>query len=1060
MQAKNEEIRNITLWQLLPMLFCSGLCSLAYQLVWMRELRLIFGSSTMATSAVLAIFMGGIGFGSIYLGRTAEQHRNPLRLYGYFELVIALSAFLTPFLILFAENLYLKTGGYQSLGYLPATLLRLFLSTLVLGVPTFFMGGTLPAIAKTALREIDLARRDLGFLYAINTLGAVTGAWLVVFVMLESFGSQNTLIAAGLLNLLVAVIALIWSRLAKNFHASIEVLPVYLRNNIAHLAKTAQSSLPSPNYVNGATCLAGFCFFFMEIVWYRMLTPLLGGTTYTMGIILAVALLGLALGAWGYGVRRYTVKTSLRILSLVCGLEALFMAVPFALGDRIAVLTSLLRPIGAVGMAGYVVGWLVITTIVVLPTAIVAGYQFPLLIGLKGKGRKNIAIETGQVYAWNTIGAITGSLVGGIMLIPLIGATVSWQLNVLLLSLLSVSTIIVSIYYEGTKPFLALPGGIIFLAIMLLMAKGPTATWRHTPIGVGLTDISKLSHNEIQDWINETRRYLLWEKDGREASIALEKRDGLSFKVNGKVDGNIKGDAGTQILAPLIGAILHPNPQKALVIGLGTGSSSGWLASIDSISSVDTIEIEPAIVEVAKLAAPMNKNALKNKKVKIIHGDAREVILINKKTYDLIFSEPSNPYRAGIASLYTKEFYQSVAKRLNKNGYFSQWVQGYQVDTQTIKTIYATLSSVFPVVETWETNVNDLLFICSMQETEYSVPKLRRKVKQEPFRSALLFTAGIIDLEGLMAHYSANSTFSRRIAAEKVEINSDNQMLVEFGFARSLGREKLFSIADIRYQAEKKDEHLPQLRDGRIDWDRVAINRRMKFPMSGEQAKIGLDHNSEDQLHTSALNLYVQGETLMAIQAWQQYGKEPEYPFEILIVAEALADQGVELSEKYITQLMKYWPLTAEAVRARLYWRKGDRQKAFQAIEKVLTEFRTNPWAQKEVMIHTLFLAREMAEYSDKITIRKLYELLSEPFSLYILDAQRLKTLNEIALKMDDPKYIADVIMRFEPNPPWNKDFLTNRLKAYRSTGNPMLKQAEEDLRTFMHNAPERFTVN
>lgn len=1053
---------NITLWKLLPLLFGSGLCSLAYQLVWMRELRLVFGSSTLATSAVLAIFMGGIGFGSIYLGRKAEQHRNPLRLYGHFELIIAVSAMLTPFLILFIENLYLRTGGSQSLGFLPATLLRLFLSTLVLGVPTFFMGGTLPAIAKASLRKIDLGRRDLGFLYGMNTLGAVTGVWLVIFVMLESFGSQKTMWAAGFLNLAVAVAALIIVRydmpptvIEKRRSSSAE-------NKHATVVDSAQTSTIPPAYVYTASCLAGFCFFFMELVWYRMLTPLLGGTTYTMGIILAVALLGLAIGSWGYGVRRYTVTTSLRVLALVCGLEALFMAVPYALGDRIAVLTSLLRPIGTVGLAGYAVGWLCITIIVVLPASLAAGYQFPLLIGLKGQGRQKIAKETGQIYAWNTLGAIVGSLIGGGILLPLLGAVPSWQLNVLLLSLLAGVSIVLSIRYEGQRLFLLIPGSVAGLALLLLLTQGPTATWRHTPIGTGRVDLTQRSHNEIQDWINKSRRHILWEKDGREASLAMEKFDGLSFIVNGKIDGNVKEDAGTQIMAPLIGAILHPNPQKAMIIGLGTGSSTGWLAGVDSITKVDTVEIEPAILEVAKRSAPVNRDVLENEKVNIIIGDAREVLMTSKEKYDLVFSEPSNPYRAGIASLYTQEFYQAVAKRLSPNGYFSQWVQGYEVDTHTVKIIYSTLASVFPVVETWETNLNDLIFVCSMQESDYSVTRLREKIKKEPFRSALLYTRGIIDLEGLMAHFSARSSLARQVAAEEKEtghshINTDDRMLVEFGFARGLGKKHLFSIMDIRMQAKKREEHRPQFTEGIIDWDRVAMNSHTRFPMEGWQTPYIAMHHEGERFHTRAFNLYIQGDSKGVLKNWQRYGKPPEYPFEILVVAESLAEEGHTVATTYIAQLQNYWPLTAKAVLARFYWRTGERELAYQTLEDVFINLRTNPWPQKQVIRHSLILMKEMAA-TDKQLAEKLYRLLSKPFSVYILEYMRLDTLHAIAQAID-VQYIADATGKSEPNPPWNENFLETRLQAYEQTGNTLAKQAEKDLATYQHYAPHRFVI-
>lgn len=1048
------------LWKLLPLFFCSGLCSLAYELVWMRELRLVFGSSTVATSATLAIFMGGLGLGSLLLAKKVEQHPHPLRLYGYFELIIAISAMLTPFLILFIEYLYLKTGGTQSLGPLLGMPIRLILAALVLGVPTFFMGGTLPAIAKFSTNKIDVGRRDLGFLYGINTLGAVTGVWLVIFTLLENLGSRNTLLAAGLLNLFVGGAAIVIARYDKYYAERPSLTSADADHKLSTVAVAQPASPLPPYYVYGAAAFVGFCFFFMELVWYRMLTPLLGGTTYTMGLILAVVLLGIAIGSWGFGVRRYTVRTSWGVLSLICSLEALFMAIPYALGDRIAVLTSLLRPIGTVGMAGFAVGWLFITALVVLPVSIAAGYQFPLLIGLRGLGRQKIARDTGEVYAWNTLGAITGSLIGGMVLLPWFGALHSWQLNIALLALLAGGSIFFSLRTEGFHAFLLIPAGFAVTSLCMLGAEGPTAIWRHSPIGAGRFELAQLSHNEIQDKLNQNARNILWEKDGIEASLALNNLDSLSFVVNGKNDGNVKTDAGTQIMAPLIGAILHPNPQKALVIGLGTGSSTGWLASIDSISRVDTIEIEPDILEVAKRSAQINRNVLENQKVNIIIGDAREALMTSREKYDIIFSEPSNPYRAGIASLYTQEFYQSVAMRLNRNGYFSQWVQGYEVDTQTIKTIYSTLASVFPVVETWETNMNDLIFICSMEETDYSVARLRAKIQQEPFRSALLFTRGITDLEGLMAHYSANSSLARQVAARQEigAINTDDRMLVEFGFARGLGQLSIFSVMDIQLQAKKRRENRPHLKAGEVDWAKAEIFNHTRFPMEGFEAPDVDFHDEKEAYHSSAFNYYLQGDSQATLDAWQGYGKPPEYPYEILVVADSLAEMGHDLTVGYALQLQNYWPIAAQAVLARYYWRKGERRLAYDNLESVFINFRTNPWPQRDLMRRSLILLEEMAA-TDKQLAKKIYKLISQPFSLYILESSRLNTLYTIARKLD-AQYMADATGRFEPHPPWNEEFLANRFRSYQQTGNLLALKAERELKLYMNYAPEPFVVD
>lgn len=1048
--------------QLAPLLFASGFCSLAYQIVWIRQFRLIFGSSTMATSAVIAIFMGGIGFGSIYLGKIAQRHQKPLHLYGYFELVIACSAIVTPVSIFLIELIYLKTGGSQALGVFPATLLRLLLAILVIGVPAFFMGGTLPAITKTVINEMDLGRRDLGYLLGINTLGAVFGVGIVSFILLEDFGTRNSLWLSGALNLLVAAAAFAIATYSKSF-AGLEAT-VYSRvNETTPFIADTQQTKPIPTWlIYLFAVIVGFCFFQMEMVWYRMLTPLLGGTTYTMAIILAMVLFGLAIGGWMYGSIRYTVTSSLNNLALVSSLEAFFLAVPFALGDSVAILASLLRPIGTVGMAGYVVGWLTICMITILPAAVAAGYQFPLLIGLKGYGRLKIASDTGSVYGWNTLGAIIGSLIGGGLILPFLGALLTWQLTVIVLCLVAFSGIILSVRFERWERSLLVPGVICIIAVLFINTLGPTAVWRHTPIGVGRVDLALKSHNEIKEWMNTERRVIIWEEEGYESSIALRAYDGLSFIINGKSDGNVHLDMGTQIMAPLVGAILHENPQKALVIGLGTGCSSGWLGAVDGITQVDTIEIEPAMLEVARQCSTMNRNVLENEKVQIIFGDGREILMTSREKYDIIFSEPSNPYRIGVSSLFTREFYQAVSQRLNNKGYFAQWVQGYEVDSQTIKVIYATLASIFPVIETWETQDSDLLFLCSMQETDYSVPRLRKRVQKEPFRTALLNAWGTTDLEGFISHFVANSSLTKQIQAQEKKmgrtINDDDKMMVEYGFARTLAKRKSFTSMDVRVQSRRRKEDRPHLRGGVLDWDLVLTNDHMLYPMEKIEIPDYEVHSQLDRFHVDAFNFFIKGNKRGVLAAWQRYGQEPKYPLELAMVSEAWADEGSIKALPYIKKLREYWPLTAEAIEARFYWRSGQSDKAFATLERVFQSFKNNPWIHSVVIENTFMLAMEVAA-RNKTMAKRLYELSAEPFSIYKLEEKRARLLLAFSLNLA-PEFCLDAFGQIEPHPIWEEELLEYRLKCYQKNNSPLFKKAEIDLENFRKYAPERFIVS
>lgn len=247
------------------LLLGSGMSALIYQIAWMREFRLVFGASTAATAAVMAIFMGGLGIGGAVLGKIVDKSKNPLRFYAFLELGIAGFAALTPILIYLSRELYLMLGGTVVMGLTLSTLIRLILSTLVLAIPTFLMGGTLPAAARAAEDKSDVGRRNMALLYGLNTFGAVAGVTLATFVLLESLGTVTMLLAACLFNALVGAAAYLIS-LSRN-----SVIPISdeVKSETEEKSKLSFDSM----FVFAAAAIVGFVFFLMELVWYRMLTP-------------------------------------------------------------------------------------------------------------------------------------------------------------------------------------------------------------------------------------------------------------------------------------------------------------------------------------------------------------------------------------------------------------------------------------------------------------------------------------------------------------------------------------------------------------------------------------------------------------------------------------------------------------------------------------------------------------------------------------------------------------------------------------------------------------------
>jgi len=1032
------------------LLFGSGACALIYQVVWLRELRLVFGASTAASAAVLAIFMGGLGLGGIFLGRRADRHARPLLLYAHLELSIAGCTMISPFLIIAMRQVYIWLGGSLVMGISTATLVRVVMSVLVLGLPTFLMGGTLPAAARAVAIEADTGRKRVAVLYGINTLGAVMGVAVATFFMLEIFGTRNTLWIASLLNGLIGMLArrLSLSRPSKEIPEEEEI------------KASISDSLPLKSYtpagfVYAAAGIVGFAFMLMELVWYRMLGPLLGGTTYTFGLILAMALFGIGLGGAAYALRSQSSHATLRTFAFTCGLEALCISFPYALGDRVAVFAALLRPLGQIGLVGHVIGWSMVTGLVILPAAVISGYQFPLLIGLLGKGDRQVGQHIGLTYAWNTGGAIIGSLAGGFLLLPFLTAPGSWKGAVFLLAMLGVAAVLFSLKIERRNRFITLPVAVIICSLLLFLAVGPTAAWRHSPIGAGRVNLTGHDRNGIKNWLHNLRRVTVWQAEGREVSLALSARDGLAFVINGKTDGNAKHDAPTQVMLGMVSAILHPDPQSAMVIGLGTGSSAGWLAAIESIKRVDVVELEPNVLEIARQCAPVNHNVLTNPKVRTIISDAREVLLTFPDQYDLIVSEPSNPYRAGIASLYTREFYQAVAQRLAPGGMFSQWIQAYEVDTLTVQTIYATLLTVFPHIETWQTMGKDMLLVCSLAPRKYSVPQLRRRLSLEPFGTATRVSWGALNLEGFLSRFVAAPPLARKLAGRENQsrnLNTDDRLLVEFGFARTVGRQKSFSINDLAYEARKRNMNRLPVFGGAVDWEMVDENRIKMFVLERNVVPHLSWLNKEQRIRADALNNFLNGKFEAVLESWNRQQRNPEHPLELAMVAEALADAGDQRVVNLVEKLRPLWPAETDAILARFYWKTKRPEEALQAYRAAFLRLRSDPWPYAIIMQRALYLATKIAGETPGMTSR-FYELLSVPFSVKILNEERLNVLLNLStgLKSED---VVKLIKHYETGIPWNRSFLNKRLTVYKAVADSMVLQAENDLDEYFKNAP------
>ncbi len=1052
------------------LLFASGFCALVYQIAWLRMLRLVFGASTAATAAVLAIFMGGLGLGGIILGRRADRSPSPLGLYARLELLIAVAAAASPVLIAVVRGVYLGVGGSSTLGSFGGTLARLLLATLVLGVPTFLMGGTLPAVARAIESSHDVGRRRAGFLYGANTIGAVAGAFFGTFFALELFGTRGTLLLAAAVNLGVAGVA--WA-MASGMAPS---MPDDEGAPAPEASASPASSPPAPSapapapvaLVLGSAAAVGFAFLLMELVWYRVLTPILGGTSYTFGLILVIALLGIGTGGLLYGRRSETRRPTVAAFALTCALEAVFVAIPLGAGDRIAAFALVARPIGDLGF-WYLVGlWTLITVPIVLPAAIVSGYQLPLLVALLGSGRRKVGAQVGQLYALNTAGAILGSLAGGFGLLPILSATGAWRaVVVLLVGTAAAGAGFVLIGRREPRRGAIAPAIAGAIAVILAFAAvGPTVAWRHNEIGWGRKRNRYWGGNVIRGAFERHRWSIVWEADGVESTVGINARDGYSFIVNGRSDGHILGDSPTQVGSGLIPAALHPEPKRAFVVGLGTGCTAGWIGQVPSIERVDVAELEPAVLEMAARCAPANGRVLENEKVNVILGDGREVLLTSGDRYDLIVSEPSNPFRAGIASLFTRDFYEAVDARLADGGIFVQWVQGYEVDLETVRTIYATLGSVFPHIESWEVKLGgDLLLLATREPIVHDVERVTARMKSEPWVSAFRNVWGVGGAEGFYTGFLARSSLARRLGGRDgtadadeapPKLNTDDDTVIEWGFARALGRPTGRIIGPLRLQAAEQHEHQPALVRGEIDWrlvDELRLARRLVDrykPFPGEDT---IDPVTTQRV--AARQNWDAGNLAGALRIWMKQSERPRCPIDVVLLAEALAASGDGRYRALADVIEKTSPAVAAAIRSLHAEAAGRLDEAVDEAVDAFEHLRVDPWFTRDVMLRLLARCRKLAASSPTAGGR-LFDALEQPFAVEAFRLQRLMTRIGVANVLADDERRVAALAAFEPHPPWQAGILTMRAETYERVRHPMAARARADLDAHLAAGPSR----
>jgi spermidine synthase len=760
--------------------FLSGATSLVYQVVWLRMLVLIFGHTVQAVTTVLAAFMAGLALGSFLLGRRAGHIRNPLRAYGWLEIGIGIYAALMPLLLWVVPSLYvgLRTRlGAPTLGAIQF----LGMSGLLL-IPTALMGGTLPLLSQALTRSATRPARLVGTLYAVNTLGAAIGTALAGYMLLPALGNRTTLALTAAVNVAVGALA-VWYGGA----------PTWSENTPGVVPKPERATTTAETAPEGwdwgarltlaAIGISGAVSMVYEVAWTRALALVIGSSTYAFTAMLIAFLVGIAGGSALYAWLRRTSRGAS---------PAVFAAIQVAIGVAVAASVLLFEEMPALFLIALT--WstsplfvqlvqLGISVGALLPSTLLIGATFPCALDVAARVRGPVGERVGHIYAANTVGAIVGAILAGFVLLPAFGAHASIKVgivtNLLLAAVLLASAVLLAPVVRW---------GAVAVTLALAVAVWVIPRWdpRIMSMGPAIYGTGSLRWTGREAFAQAVARSsLLYYRDGLVSTVSVHRNgETLFLRVNGKTDAGTGGDMQTQALLGHLPMLIHAKPERVLVIGLGSGVTAGAVAR-HPVTHLDIVEIEPAMRAAASLFAGVNGNVLEDPRVRALITDGRNHLLTEPDRYDVIISEPSNPWISGLASLFSVEFFQLARTRLRPDGLMTQWVQAYDLDPDDLRMIINSFRTAFPHTTVWGIIGGDLMLVGQVEARPLDLARIRQRYEANAGLRRDLARVRIYDWPNLLGLFLLEEPGLGRLVGG-AGLNTDDRLPLEFSAPRTL----------------------------------------------------------------------------------------------------------------------------------------------------------------------------------------------------------------------------------------------------------------------------------
>ncbi len=766
--------------------FLSGATGLVYELLWVRVLYQTFGSTIQSVTTVVAAYMGGLGLGAWLLGRRADRHASPAALYGWLEIAIGVFGLASPLVLALAHRVYIGVASAFGLVGGASIALRFALAGAVLLIPTTLMGGTLPVLTR-AFTGADRAelQRSLGLLYGLNTLGAVLGTALAGFFLIEHVGVRASLWGTAAVNLALGggAIALARGQLV-----------------------TPQMFSPDPGREPGeqpsrvlrkvALVLIGLTAFAAlseEIAWTRVLVMIVGGSTYAFTLVLLTFLLGIGIGS-ALVARRGSAPSETAAAAgaaqALTAAGAALLFVVFGLLPRYIIAVFQLPSLGATERLlamGLAVG------AVVLSPAIGMGMTFPRLTDLVARRDTAGGAEVGRAYAINTAGSIIGAVLTGFVLVVTLGTDLTLRLGVLVnvLGALALAALAARGVAEGSVAHRrlrawVLGAGALASAALVVALAAPRWSTRLIDLGPSIYARDRMDAHGVAAFLAHRGSRQLAYQEGWNATVSVwEEASGRSLKVNGKADASDYGDMDTQIIAGLAPVAARPDPKNAFLVGYGSGVTARVLSDVPGMQRVRVVEIEPAVLDMHRFFLRVNDSALARPNVSAIVDDARSALQLDPTRYDIIVSEPSNPWLAGVATLYTVEFFRIARSRLAEGGVFCQWVQLYQVPLPVVAGVVRNVRAVFPHVHLWFGAPGDVMVVASDRPLAYDPAWIARLVGPTGALGELgREYLGVDRPEDYLGHFLLGEAGVAKLIERPAILHRDDRPQLEFVAAR------------------------------------------------------------------------------------------------------------------------------------------------------------------------------------------------------------------------------------------------------------------------------------